>query len=224
MLKDILDRIHKRLEVVGLQAATASARAGLSKDAIRNIERAVEQGKDAGASTSTIIKLAPILGTTASWLIEGVGPEEQVEVPIMGYLGAGAEIEPEFEQTPPEGLDHVTLPFPLPADMIAFEVRGDSMLPAYKNGHVIIVYRDQKKPLESFYGEEAAVRTSDGRRFIKTIMRGASGLVNLLSWNAAPIENVRLDWVGEIFATLPRSSIRHVTKQGGIQERLKLAT
>ncbi len=133
-------------------------------------------------------------------------------VPIMGLIGAGAEINPDYEQTPPEGLDQVELPFPLPDDMIAFEVRGDSMLPAYKDGHIIICYRDQRRPTHAFFGEEAAVKTADGRRFLKTIMRGSSG-VNLLSWNAGPIENVQLEWVGEIFAAMPRSSIRKMHQQ-----------
>lgn len=77
MLKDILARIQQRLEATNQSAAAASAKAGLSKDAIRNIERAVEQEKEAGASTQTLLKLAPVLGTTASWLIEGNGPEER---------------------------------------------------------------------------------------------------------------------------------------------------
>lgn len=157
----------------------------------------------------------------------GVRPSEVLDepaagVPLMGYIGAGAEIEPEFEQTPPEGLDQIEVPFPLPDDMIAFEVRGDSMLPVYKDRSVIIVYREQKRPLSAFYGEEAAVRTSDGRRFIKTIMRGAAG-VNLMSWNAAPIENAHLEWIGEIFAVLPRTSLKKVARLGGLQGDLKLA-
>ncbi len=96
------------------------------------------------------------------------------------------------------------------------------MLPVFKDGHVIVVYREQKKPIEAFYGEEAAVRTSDGRRFIKTIMRGQGNTVNLFSWNAQPIENVKLEWVGEIFGTFPQSSLRRVTRQGGIQGQLRL--
>lgn len=142
-------------------------------------------------------------------------------VPIVGYIGAGAEILPEFEQVPPEGLDQVHVPFPLPDDMIALEVRGDSMLPVYKDGHVVIVYREQKKPVQSFYGEDAAVRTSDGRRFLKTIMKGSP--ITLTSFNAAPIENVALEWIGEIFAVLPRTQLRHVERAGGLQGRLKLA-
>lgn len=124
-------------------------------------------------------------------------------VPLMGYIGAGAEIMPDFEQVPPDGLEKIEIPFPIPDDMVAFSVKGDSMLPVYKDGYIIIVYRDQRKSIESFYGQEAAVRTSDGKRFIKTIMRGIDG-VNLFSWNAAPIENVKLEWIGEIFAVLPR--------------------
>ena len=126
-------------------------------------------------------------------------------VPLMGYLGAGAEVEPDHEQVPPEGLDQVDLPFPVPDEMIAFRVRGNSMLPVFKDGATIVVYREQKRPLESFYGEEAAVRTSDGRRFIKTIIKGGEpGTVNLLSWNdPMPIENVHLVWIGEIFSILP---------------------
>ena len=128
-------------------------------------------------------------------------------VPLMGYVGAGAKIEPDFGEMPPDGLGVVEIPFSMPADMVAFRVRGDLMLPVYREGHIIIVYRNQTKPLEAFYGEEAVVQTSDGRRFIKTIMRGAEG-VNLISWNARPIENVTLKWIGEIFAILPRQVLR----------------
>jgi len=41
-------------------------------------------------------------------------------VPIMGRIGAGASIEPEHEQVPPEGLGEIELPFPLAGETIAF--------------------------------------------------------------------------------------------------------
>ena len=123
-------------------------------------------------------------------------------VKLMGYVGAGAEIMPEWEQVPDEGLDQVEVNFPIPDGLICFLVRGDSMLPQFRDGTGIVVWAEQRRPLDAFYGQEAIVRTASGRRYIKTIMRGTEG-VNLVSWNAAPIENQHLEWIGEIYVILP---------------------
>jgi repressor LexA len=129
-------------------------------------------------------------------------------VPIMGRIGAGAVIEPEHEQVPPEGLGEIHLPFPIAEETIAFEVSGDSMLPKYENGDIIVVYREQRHPVSSFYGEEAAVRLKTGERYLKTVERGKSpSVVNLISFNAKPINGVKLEWIGEICLTLPRGQI-----------------
>ena len=141
-------------------------------------------------------------------------------VPIMGRVGAGATIEPEYEQVPPEGLGDVELPFPIDEEIIAFEVAGDSMLPKYENGDIILVYREQRHPLSNFYGEEAAVRLKSGERYLKTIERGkAPTLVNLTSFNAKPINGVKLDWIGEICVTLPRGQIERLRAKAGARAR-----
>lgn len=134
-----------------------------------------------------------------------VGDQPAVHIlPVMGYVGAGAEVEPDFEQVPPEGLEEVEVYTPLPDGLVAFRVRGDSMMPQFRDGATIVVWREQKRPIESFYGAEAVVRTEDGRRFIKTIERGAPGEgVTLASWNRTSIPNQRLAWIGEIYMILP---------------------
>ena len=131
-------------------------------------------------------------------------------VPLMGYIGAGAKIKPDIGQITADGFGVIEVPFQMPADMMAFRVRGDGMLPVYQDGNVVFVYKYQRKPLEEFYGETAVVCTDIGERFIKTITRGADG-ANLVSWNAKVIENVKLKWIGEIFAVFPNLSI--LTKQ-----------
>ncbi len=216
-------RKYRKMTQEDLAAAVGVSTATISQ---------VETGKQ-GFTDTTLYAIASALKCTAGELLTRapLGADEfgvMSVVPLMGFVGAGAEVEPDFEQVPDNGLDQVEVPFDLPADMIALEVRGDSMLPMYDPGTIIVVYREQRRSLESFYGQRAVVRTTDGRRFIKTIIKGEGGRVSLLSWNAQAIQDVEVAWVGEIFTYFPATAVRHIAKkierQGGIQGRLQLKT
>jgi hypothetical protein len=197
-LEDVLFRIESRLKAVGLSAHAASL-AAKRPDAIRNLKRAVKNHDRRGVTTETLMALAPVLKTTAAWLLEGVGePTPGNIVQVVGRIGAGAEILPEFEQISPEGLYEIEVPFPISNDAIAFQVEGDSMWPRYDPGDVIICWR-QGTNVDEVVGWEAAVRTTDGKRYLKRIQRGgSSGTFDLESHNAAPIRGVRIEWAAEI--------------------------
>jgi len=77
MLKDIYDRIVQRLDATGLSGREACRRAGLSADTIRTIKRGLDAGDGSrvGISSRTIAALAPVLGTTSAWLMEGATEE-----------------------------------------------------------------------------------------------------------------------------------------------------
>ncbi|MGQ0446194.1 MAG: S24 family peptidase [Beijerinckiaceae bacterium] len=193
-LEDILARIEGRLLALGLSAHAAS-RAANRPDAIRNLKRALKNHDRRGITTETLVALAPVLQTTAAWLLEGVGdPASGNLVRVVGRIGAGAEIQPELEQNSPEGLYDIEVPFPVSAEAIAFEVEGNSMWPRYDPGDVIICGRKVSNA-EDFIGWEAAVATADGKRYLKRIQRGAAGgTFDLEGHNAAPIRGVRLAW------------------------------
>lgn len=74
-LADVLKRIDRRVAAMKLDRAKASRKANLSDDAIRNIERAVEDESRRGPTLHTITALAEALETTVAWLVDGTGPE-----------------------------------------------------------------------------------------------------------------------------------------------------
>ena len=126
-------------------------------------------------------------------------------VVVRGLIGAGAEIFMEAEQIGPEGLEEIELAIVVSPDALAFRVQGESMYPRYDDGDIVICGRDGIA-VEELVNWEAAVRTSDGRRFLKRLRRGSRpGLFDLESHNAAPMRGMVIEWA---------SVIEHVVRSG----------
>ncbi|WGG61494.1 XRE family transcriptional regulator [Brucella intermedia] len=160
-------------------------------------------------------------------LLAAANERPKTAVAVMGRIGAGAEIRPDEEQIPPEGLYEIETFFPLPDDAIAFEIEGDSQYPRYDPGDIIICWRHSSTP-EHLVGSEAAVKTADGRRYLKRILRGSQpGTFDLESHNAPPIRGVEIQWAGSIqsvirmgqWKKLPSSERVHMMRKMTAQDK-----
>lgn len=161
MLANVLFRIQKRLEKLGLSESRAATAAGLSQDAIRNMRRAVEAGKlGASVNTSTIAALAPVLQTTVSWLLEERGSEELgddyvdqatvIDVPLISWESAtklGVSGAPVLSHDMSRVVRVVDLD--PQGNWIALRVTGDAMDLVSPHDSIIFVNRRDRR-LEPF--------------------------------------------------------------------------
>lgn len=165
-LKQILQRIEDRLSALGMSASAASKKAG-KPDAIRNLKRAVESGGGRqGISTETLFKLAEVLETTPTYLIEGIHESEGnrstarsitspiLEVDVRAGAGGGGvpveywEADAAGNNIPVEGIrSEWHLPPEItgqllkaqPQHLRIFEVVGDSMEPRLHEGDRVFI-------------------------------------------------------------------------------------
>lgn len=215
MLTDLVERIEQRLEAVGLKASAASRAAGLSEDAIRNIQRAARSGKREGVSTRTIAALAPVLETTEAWLMTGDGQEEAGRstkplVRIIGRVGADASGQV-LLTSGHETWDMVPPAFGVTSKAVALEVRGHSMHTFAEDGALIYFEEQKTAPDADMLGHPCVVETEDGRVLVKRLLRGsAPGLFDLESIVGPTIRDVRLNWAAEILAIVPPRQAKRI--------------
>lgn len=187
------NRIRELREQQGLTIEDMAERTAISVSYLSRLESGARN-----LSVKNIERIAAALSVDRAQILAKSGAPANAVIAVMGRIGAGAEILPEEEQVPPEGLYEIETMFPLPEDAIAFEVSGESMWPRYDDGDVIVCWR-QGINAEEILGWEAAVRTSTGHRYLKRVLRGAEhGTFDLESHNAAPIRGVRIEWVAAV--------------------------
>lgn len=207
-LEAIYARIQSRLEAVGLSAAGASKRAGLSADGIRNIERAIRSGSHSGVSTTTLTALAPVLETTVAWLVDGddapaatplpkagdVRPAEVVfqssatppkDVPVLG-TAAGSGLGNGAFQLTTDVIDYARRPAGLAGarDAYALYVEGESMAPRFEPGDIVFVHPHRKpQPGDYVIIQEADTNNGEPRAFIKRLVRMTGTTVRVMQFN-----------------------------------------
>jgi len=102
-----------------------------------------------------LIKASEITPSSSTW--------SSIRCRSWGRVGAGAAIEPET-RAGATGRPGESFQLPFSYFRRNHSPRSSRRLHAaeYENGDVIVVYREQRPSLGSFYGEEAAVRVKTG--------------------------------------------------------------
>lgn len=186
-------RLWQALSWKGWSQRELARRSGISEQKVYKYL----QGKVHQPRGDTLVRLSDVLGVTESWLRSEIGPAKE-SIPIIGRVAAGESFIPydEHPTTSPNQefefvLDH--------ADPICIEVRGESMLPVYRPGDYLICSRKRGDEIQYCVNKDCVVKTDQGEGYVKKIMNGPSeGFYNLISYNLAPIESVRLLWAAPI--------------------------
>lgn len=74
--EEIFERIEQRRQALGIKPNAVGLAAGMSRDALRTMRRAIDAGRQHGISSKTLERLAPALRTTVEWLATGEGMED----------------------------------------------------------------------------------------------------------------------------------------------------
>jgi transcriptional regulator with XRE-family HTH domain len=127
------------------------------------------------------------------------------KLPVRGYVDAttGSVIL----RMPVESgtLEEIESPFPGYEGLVV-KIRGDSMMPRYRDGEPI-GYTPDNSEISSLVNHEVVAETDDGRLLLKILHKGSGpDLYNLVSLNPAdaPITDVRLRWASLIDWHIPR--------------------
>lgn len=133
--------------------------------------------------------------------ITGYEAPTEIEVPLKGRVGAGAEVLAIDDG----GNDTAPAPAHSRPGTVAVEVAGESMFPAYEDG--TLLYYSKLLPPSELINRRAVVQLGDGRIFVKMIRAGSTqNTWTLQSLNPLypDMVDVIIEWAAKIDWIKPR--------------------
>ncbi len=205
------DRVWAAIDALAerysLSASGLAKRAGLDSTAFNKSKRQSADGRPRWPSTESIAKIIDATGASLDEffnLVAGVNSRANVmlahsSVPMLGFAQAGAGGFFDDAGFPVgHGWELIELPAQTREGAYALQVQGDSMLPLYRDGDVLIV--EPAAPVRR--GDRVVVKTTSGEVMAKVLSRRTAERVELLSVNEAhPLRIVaasEVDWLARI--------------------------
>lgn len=197
------ERLAKARAEAGYKSARKAAEAmGANYNTYAQHEN-MTQGRELPRNAA--IRYARFFRVSLEWLLTGRGTQKprRAEVPIVSYVGGGAEVFAIDDSAQGGGLEMVPAPIGM-EDCVGAIIRGDSMHPL-RDGWLIFWQRDQAGVPEEAVGQLCVCQVKDGPTLVKDLRRGSKkGLYRLESWNAPTREDVRLDWASRVREIRPK--------------------
>ena len=168
----------------GMSASGLAKAAGLDPTTFNRSKRTTPEGRERWPSTESVAKVLLATGETLDDFVAMVGKPRAragVTIPLLGFAQAGqGGFFDDGGHPVGTGWDEVELPVIDRSDAYALEVAGDSMLPLYRDGDVVIV--SPSEPVRR--GDRVVVRTSEGEVMAKVLKRETARHIELQSLNA----------------------------------------
>lgn len=187
-----LNRINEIRDKKGLTVEQLSEITGLSVSQISRLA-----GSKRNLSIANLNKIAAALDVSPKDILE-----QQPVVPVVGYVGAGAEMHLYAFADSPN--DFVPMPENGNENTVAVEVRGSSLGSIFDTW---LVYYDQihTPPTPNMLGKLCVVGLADDRVLVKRLRKGsAPGIYNLESNTEGLIEDVEVMWAAQVKNMTPR--------------------
>ena len=174
-----------------LSASGLAKRAGLNSTAFNKSKRQSSDGRPRWPSTESLAKIIEATDSSLDEffsLIEGKParsvarplPTQASTVPLIGFAQAGAGGFFDDAGFPAgQGWDLIELPAAAGEGSYALQVQGDSMLPLYRHGDVLVVQPHAKVRT----GDRVVVKTHSGEVMAKVLERQTPTTIELVSLN-----------------------------------------
>ncbi len=175
-----LDRLAAR---AGLSPSGLAKKSGLDPTTFNKSKRITPDGRPRWPSTESVAKALDATATTIDTFVQLIGDSGRAvtrPVPLIGFAEAGAGGYFDDGGFPVgRGWDEIAFPAVNDEHAYALEISGESMMPAYRDGDVIVV--SPAAPIRR--GDRVVVRTKDGEVIVKELKRRTSKTIELRSLN-----------------------------------------
>ncbi len=202
--KQVWTAIDVIAERYGFSASGLAKKSGLDPTSFNPSKRHGPDGRPRWPTTESIARVLEASGASVeefSDLLSGRKgqPPKRRQIPLIGFAQAGKGGYFDDSGFPIGGSwDEIEAPGIIDQNAYAVEIQGDSMMPVYREGDIVIV-----SPSTSIRkGDRVIVKTSDGQVMAKILQRQSAKTVELASFNPEhemkSLEMKDIDWIARV--------------------------